>query len=102
MNYHELSLTDLKVLARDRVPKIKNYYIMKKAKLIQVLLMTQLPLKMVIEKKTLKELREEAKAKGIPKVWKMRRHELLEVLYPDLFKTDSLSDKQEVVKKDVA
>ena len=97
MNYHELSLPDLKVLARDRVPKIKNYYIMKKAQLIQYLLMTELPEKMIIEKKTLKTLQEEAKARGIPKVWKMRRAELLEVLYPDLFKTDLKSDKQNEV-----
>jgi hypothetical protein len=99
MNYHELSLPDLKVLARDRVPKIKNYYIMKKAQLIQYLLMSDLPEKMIIEKKTLKTLQEEAKAKGIPKVWKMRRAELLEVLYPDLFKTDLKTDKQETVNK---
>jgi hypothetical protein len=98
MNYHELSLPDLKVLARDRTPKIKNYYIMKKAQLIQYLLMSDLPEKMIIEKKTLKSLQEEAKTKGIPKVWKMRRAELLEILYPDLFKTDLKSDNQDEVK----
>jgi hypothetical protein len=82
MDYHSMELPELKAIAKERKPKIKHYYIMHRAELIQVLLMDKLPEKMILEKKTLKELQAEAKAKNIPKVWSLRRHELMEILYP--------------------
>jgi len=83
MDYHSMELPELKAIAKERNPKIKHYYIMSRAQLIQVLLMDKLPQKMILEKKTLKELQAEAKTKGIPKVWNLRRHELMEILYPE-------------------
>jgi hypothetical protein len=77
-----MELPELKAIAKERKPKIKHYYIMHRAELIQVLLMDKLPEKMILEKKTLKELQAEAKTRGIPKVWNLRRHELMEILYP--------------------
>jgi hypothetical protein len=56
-------------------------------------MMDKLPEKMILEKKTLKVLQAEAKAKGIPKVWSFRRHELMEILYPQ--PQSSLSPKKE-------
>lgn len=65
---------------------------MSRAQLIQVLLMDKLPEKMILEKKTLKQLQAEAKAKGIPKVWSFRRNDLMEILYPQ--PESSLSPKE--------
>ena len=92
MDYHSMELPELKALAKEHTPKIKHYYIMSRAQLIQVLLMNKLPDKMILEKKTLKQLQAEAKAKGIPKVWSFRRHELIEILYPQ--PDSSLSPKE--------
>lgn len=87
-----MELTELKAIAKEHTPKIKHYYIMSRAQLIQVLLMDTLPAKMILEKKTLKVLQAEAKARNIPKVWSLRRHELLEILYPQ--PESSLSPKE--------
>ena len=65
---------------------------MSRAQLIQVLLMDTLPEKMILEKKTLKQLQSEAKARNIPKVWSFRRHELMDILYPQ--PESSLSPKE--------
>ena len=88
-----MELPELKRIAKDHSPKIKHYYIMSRAQLIQVLLMDTLPEKMILEKKTLKQLQSEAKAKGIPKVWSFRRHELMEILYPQPESTLSPKEK---------
>ena len=90
-----MELPELKAIAKERKPKIKHYYIMHRAELIQVLLMDKLPQKMILEKKTLKELQAEAKAKNIPKVWSLRRHELMEILYPQPESTLSPKKKNE-------
>lgn len=94
MDYHQMTLPELKALAKDHEPKIKHYYIMPRALLIEILMKDKLDKKMIVEKKTLKQLQAEAKDKGIPKVWKFRRAELVEILYPT--KTDS---EPEVQKK---
>jgi hypothetical protein len=94
MDYHSMELIELKALAKERRPKIKHYYIMSRAQLIQVLLMDKLPEKMILEKKTLKVLQAEAKAKDIPKVWSLRRHELLEILYPTKTETKVQDQKK--------
>lgn len=93
MDYHSMELPELKALAKEHTPKIKHYYIMSRAQLIQVLLMDKFPDKMILEKKTLKQLQAEAKAKSIPKVWSFRRHELMEILYPQ--PESSLSPKKQ-------
>ena len=95
MDYHSMELPELKAIAKERKPRIKHYYIMHRAELIQVLLMDKLPQKMILEKKTLKELQVEAKAKNIPKVWSLRRHELMEILYPQVESTLSPKKKDE-------
>ena len=75
-----LSLVDLKQLAKGR--RIKQYYIMKRLQLIQILALPQLPERFRREKLTIVELREEAKRKGIRGFWSLHREELLDLLYP--------------------
>ena len=86
MDYHAMSLAELKLIARDRTPKIKKYYIIPRAKLIELLMMDTLPESYIIEKKTIHELRKEAQAKNLPNIWNLKRSELMELLYPT--KTD--------------
>jgi hypothetical protein len=76
-----LSLVDLKKLAKGR--RIKQYYIMKRAQLIQILSLSELPRSFVLEKKTIIELRQEAKQRGMRGFWRMSREEILSLLYPD-------------------
>ena len=84
MDYHSMSLVDLKKVARDlpKERKIKQYYIKSRHELIQLLTMTELPKQMRIDKLTLAELRKEAREKGIPQLWTYRRNQLCEILYP--------------------
>ena len=94
-----MSLAELKLAARDKTPKIKKYYIMPRAKLIELLMMEKLPESFVIEKKTIHELRKEAQAKNIPNIWNMKRSELMEILYP--IKTDLNDPNVDDLKKNV-
>lgn len=82
MEYHSMSLADLKKVARDHKPPIKQYYIKKRLELIRILTMKDLPETFILEKKTIAELRKEAIAKGYKNIWKLRRSELMELLYP--------------------
>jgi hypothetical protein len=91
-NYHEMSLVDLKQVAKSHTPKIKQYYIKSRIELIQILNMTELPSEMIIAKKTLAELRKEAQEKKYPNIWKLRRSEIVELLYPT---TSCLGPKQD-------
>jgi hypothetical protein len=81
-NIHSLSLVELKYLAKIHNPPIKYYYIKSRLELIQILTMTEFPEEMKIEKKTIHQLRTEARDKGYLNVWKMRRPQLVELLYP--------------------
>jgi len=99
MDYHSMSLADLKQIARDRRPKIKKYYIIPRAKLIELLLMDKLPESFIIEKKTIHELRKEAQAKNLPNIWNLKRSELMELLYP--IKMDLSNQNTDLLKKDV-
>lgn len=94
-----MSLAELKLAARDKTPKIKKYYIMPRAKLIELLMMEKLPESFVIEKKTIHELRKEAQAKNIPNIWNMKRSELMEILYP--IKMDLNDPNADDLKKNV-
>jgi hypothetical protein len=82
MDYHKMSLVELKQAAKEHVPKIKQYYIKSRVELIQILTLEALPESMIIEKKTIDELRKEAQAQKLPGIWKLRRSELVELLYP--------------------
>lgn len=76
-----LSLVELKKMAQGR--GIKQYYIMRRAQLLQLLAMPELPLAVRLEKKTIQELRQEAKQKGMRGFWRLHREELLALLYPN-------------------
>lgn len=81
MDIHNLSLIELKQLARDHEPSIKQYYIKTRLELIKILTMKELPQSFILEKKTIAELRKEAIEKGHKQIWKLKRAELMELLY---------------------
>lgn len=81
MDYHTMSLAELKKAAKGR--RIKQYYIMKRVQLIQLLSMDQLPESYKIEKYTIHELRKQASEKGMRGFWGLHRDDLLRLLYPD-------------------
>lgn len=80
MDYSTLSLIELKQAAKSR-GNIKQYYIMKRLELIEILSLSELPEEMQIQKKTIKTLREEAKSRGIKGFWTLHRAELVDLLY---------------------
>ncbi len=82
MEYHTMSLVDLKQAARDHTPPIKQYYIKSRLELIKLLSMKELPESYVLEKKTIAELRKESIQKGHKNIWKLKKAELMELLYP--------------------
>lgn len=75
-----MSLLELKQLAKAK--RIKQYYIMRRAQLIELLSMEALPQPLVLEKMTVTELREEAKRRGMRGFWRRSKEELLQLLYP--------------------
>lgn len=81
-DYHSMSLVDLKHAAKNHTPKIKQYYIKSRAELIGILTMNEFTQDMIVAKKTLAELRKEAQERKLPGIWKLRRAELVELLYP--------------------
>jgi hypothetical protein len=87
-DYHSMSLVDLKQAAKNHTPKIKQYYIKSRAELIQILTMSEFTQDMIVAKKTIAELRKEAQEKKLPGIWKLRRNELVELLYPSSKKDD--------------
>jgi len=88
MDYHSMSLTELKQAAKNHVPKIKQYYIKSRIDLIKILNMTEFTVEMIVEKKTIAELRKEAQDRNLPNIWKLRRSELVELLYPSTKQND--------------
>jgi len=75
-----MSILELKQLAKER--RIKQYYILKRAQLLQLLSMNELPRSFIVEKMTISELREEAKRKGLRGFWTLRREQLVQLLFP--------------------
>jgi len=75
-----MSYAELKKVAKGR--RIKKYYVMPRAELLHLLTLPELPKKIVVEKLTIVQLRNEAKAKGIRGFWEMNRAQLVELLYP--------------------
>jgi hypothetical protein len=80
MDYNVLSLLELKQQAKGR--RIKQYYIMKRTQLIEILSLAELPAAMKIEKMTIIELREKAKERGLHGFWGLSRDRLVELLFP--------------------
>lgn len=82
MDYHSMSLVKLKQAAKDHKPPIKYYYIKSRLELIQILSMKDFPESFILQKKTIAELRKEAIARGHKHIWKFKKAELMELLYP--------------------
>jgi hypothetical protein len=79
MDYSTLSLVDLKKHAKQA--RIKQYYVMKRAQLIELLSMDVLPINLRVEKMTIHQLREEAKKREVKGLWNMSRGQLVDVLF---------------------
>ena len=92
MDYHNMSLIELKQIAKNHTPKIKQYYIKKRHELIEILTMTKLPDSYILDKKKRSELIQEAKERGFEKVWNLKRSELVELLYPGFKQNDKDDD----------
>ncbi len=80
-DYSVLSLIELKQAAKGR--GIKMYYVMKRVELIRILSLPELPLSMRVEKMTIKQLRTQAKEKGLTHFWDLPRDQLVGLLYPE-------------------
>lgn len=90
-----MSLVELKQIAKNHVPKIKQYYVKSRSELIQILSMKEFPESMKIEKMRIGELREAARKQGHLNIWKMRRKELLDLLYPSAQQNNQNNDSAE-------
>ena len=90
MEYSALSLLELKQVAKGR--KIKLYYVMPKDELVRLLSLPELPMELQLQKKTIRQLRQEAKARNLSGFWGLSRGELLGLLYPD---QEGAADKNE-------
>jgi hypothetical protein len=75
-----VSLMNLKKMAKGR--RIKQYYILPKAKLVELLSLPELPRKYTIEKMTIVELRETAKERGLRGFWSLNKEDLTRTLFP--------------------
>ena len=74
-----MSLIELKKLAKTK--KIKQYYIMKRADLIELLMMEELPFKLRLQKMTISEMRAIAKQRGMRGFWSLSKHQLCDRLF---------------------
>ena len=88
MDFHSLSLVELKQMAKVHNPPIKYYYIKSRVELIQILTMTEFTQDMITEKYTIHQLRKKAREQGHLNVWKMKRVELMDLLYPSTHKNN--------------
>ena len=78
---NSLPLSALKKLAKGR--KIKKYYILPKAQLVELLGMPELPSRYKIEKMTIIELRELAKNRQLRGFWGLNKEHLTHMLFPE-------------------
>ena len=83
-----MSLIKLKEAAKKHTPKIKQYYIKSRVELIKILSMTEFTQEMILEKRTLAELRKEAQDRNFRNIWNLRRSDLVELLYPSTKQND--------------
>lgn len=79
MNIENMSLVELKQLAKTK--KIKQYYIMKRIDLIQILTMEELPFKYKLEKMTITDMRMLAKDRGMRGFWSLSKSHLSDKLF---------------------
>ena len=77
---NSLSLMALKKMAKGR--RIKQYYILPKSKLVELLSLPAIPQTYVIEKMTIVELREIAKERGLRGFWGLNKEKLTRALFP--------------------
>jgi hypothetical protein len=83
MDIHTMTFQELKIVAKNHRPRIKQYYIKSRIELIRLLSMKELPMSYKIEKMTIQELRDTAKQRGLSGgIWKLSRSELVDLLYP--------------------
>jgi hypothetical protein len=80
VDLNTMSLMALKKMAKGR--RIKQYYILPKAKLVELLSLPELPRKYTIEKMTIVELRETAKERGLRGFWSLNKEDLTRTLFP--------------------
>ena len=78
---NSLPLSALKKMAKGR--KIKQYYILPKARLVELLGMPELPSRYRIEKMTIIELREVAKTRELRGFWGLNKEQLTRMLFPE-------------------
>ena len=78
-NISDMSLIELKQLAKTK--RIKQYYIMKRAELIDILMMEELPFKYRMEKMTITEMRAIAKQRGMRGFWGLSKDQLAAKLF---------------------
>lgn len=78
-----MSLVDLKKEAKVHRPPIKYYYVKSRKELVEILSQKEMPPKMIKEKLRIQDLRQMAVSRNLPNIWRMRRAELMEILYPD-------------------
>ena len=88
-----LSLPELKQVARSR--HIKQYYILKRADLIHLLTLPELPASYRIEKMTIHELRDEAKKRNLRGFWGLRRERLVGLLFPEVQDTTPKQNEED-------
>ena len=77
--FENMSLVELKQVAKTK--KIKQYYIMKKEQLIELLMMEELPFKFRLEKMTITEMRAIAKQRGMRGFWSLSKEQLCDKLF---------------------
>ena len=80
---NSLPLSALKKLVVERGLKLKNYYILPKAKLVEFLSMAELPSRYRIEKMTIVELRDLAKQRKLRGFWGLNKEQLTRMLFPE-------------------
>ena len=88
-----LSLPELKQIACAR--HIKQYYILKRADLIHLLTLPELPASYRIEKMTIHELRDEAKKRNLRGFWGLRRERLVGLLFPEVQDTTPKQNEED-------
>lgn len=80
---NSLPLSELKSIFVERGIKLKNYYILPKAKLVEFLSLPEIPLKYRIEKMTIIELRALAKERGLVGISGLKKIQLMRLLFPE-------------------
>ena len=80
IDLNTMSLVALKKMAKGR--RIKQYYILPKPKLVELLSLPELPRTYIIEKMTIVELRETAKERGLRGFWSLNKEDLTRTLFP--------------------